>query len=113
MARRSHVVAAVVLAFLACTAIRDDELECEEAVGRLLECCPGFQVAEGYCVYVASEGCNSPPPIYPALAPEESRCIRGASCDGLVTSGVCARAAAVRPGSDCSEDWCSRSPVCQ
>lgn len=107
----------VAFAIFACTAacaIRPDELECEEAVGRLTQCCD-LAVVDGYCTYVApvSQGCSETPAVYPALTPDESRCIRAMSCAAMQSSGVCARAAAVQASTDCSEDGCSsRSPVC-
>jgi hypothetical protein len=96
---RPIAITAAVFLLFACTAIRDDELECEEAVSHLMQCC-GFTPSTTYCTYVApSGGCDSSPPIYPALDPTESECIRSESCGDLASSGVCKRAAAARPGS--------------
>jgi len=96
-------------------AIRKDEFLCEEAHARLVECCPGFSTNASYCSF--SEGCGST--SYPALSPEESNCIRGASCESLRDSGICARAAGLNsPHFDDdagtpSNPWGDRAEVCQ
>jgi hypothetical protein len=74
--------------------LRQDELDCEEAVSVLEGCCPGFYGSELQCVYSAPQSCG--PTTYPALSEEASACIRGESCAQLVSSGVCARAQAAR-----------------
>lgn len=74
--------------------LRQDELDCEEAVSVLEGCCPGFQSSELQCVYQAPQGCG--PTTYPAITEDESTCIRGESCSLLVSSGVCARAQQAR-----------------
>ena len=94
--RRGHgvvVAAGVLLAVLALRCIRGDEIQCENAVVRLLDCCPTFPQIEGYCDY--SEGCGV---YYPTISESDARCIARSSCEDLVANGVCDRAAtAPRP----------------
>jgi hypothetical protein len=81
----AFVVAACVATVFACTAPREDELECEEAVSRLSHCCPGFDSTRYRCIYTA--GCHSD--TQPDISVENARCIRRESCAALVTSGAC------------------------
>lgn len=76
---------------LACgNPLREDELECEEAVAVLATCCPGFDYAKAVgCQYI-DRGCDGA--SYPGLPIGDARCIRGESCRQIVTSGVCDRA---------------------
>jgi hypothetical protein len=89
---------------LACGTFREDEFQCEEAIGHLMDCCSGFGPPPGYCSYepggTSGSGCDATtiPPTYPALSPDESRCIRSESCGELASSGVCVRATAAGPG---------------
>jgi hypothetical protein len=71
---------------------RQDELECEQAANQLIKCCPGFDAESLSCTY--SEGCGT---SYPALTVADSRCIDNESCDTLVATGVCTRAAEALP----------------
>jgi hypothetical protein len=80
------VVAWVTTVLLAC-GLRQDELECEEAVAVLNHCCPNFPDSQVSCVY-GDVGCST---VYPDISIAESQCIRAESCDELVSSGVCAR----------------------
>ncbi|HEY8092061.1 MAG TPA: hypothetical protein VIF09_29570 [Polyangiaceae bacterium] len=84
------VVAWIGSALFACADLREDELDCEEAVSVLEHCCSGFPSSNVSCVY-ESEGCST---VYPDIPLAESKCIRSESCESLVSSGVCARAAA-------------------
>lgn len=61
------------------------ELECEEAVKHLLDCCPSDAPAHQVSCY-AGRDCDS---TRPQLSGPQSRCIRDASCDDLFASGVC------------------------
>jgi len=78
---------------LACGDMRQDELDCEEAVSHLQECCPGFTGNNVECTYVS--GCAGT--TYPEISYDQSRCIRGESCDALVRSGVCERTRQLSP----------------
>jgi hypothetical protein len=87
------LLAAAVLVPLACGDMRQDELDCEEAVSHLQECCPSFDSSHIECLYVS--GCETS--TYPAISIAQSQCIRGESCATLVSSGVCTRAQGVWP----------------
>lgn len=68
---------------------------CEEAFAHLKECCPNFTAtALGYC-HADSPGCDGVD-SYPALGVNDSNCIRGMTCDELVSKGICARAASAQ-----------------
>jgi hypothetical protein len=94
---RVIVVVLAALVVLSCSELRDDELECEEAVQRLANCCPGFAVVVGYCIHEESPGCSNGPTHDPALTTRESRCIRSTSCKGLLAQDVCTRASNALP----------------
>jgi hypothetical protein len=81
------LIVALVAVALACGSIRQDQLECEEAVTKLSQCCPNFDASPIQCVY-DSDGCNT---TYPDLDIPTSECIRGESCATIVSTGVCAR----------------------
>lgn len=86
------MTAAIVVLVFACSegGLREDEIECEEAASHLADCCPGFQPSTLACRY--HEGsCGT---TFPDLTATEGACIRSRSCDDLVSSGVCAKAAA-------------------
>ena len=87
------LLAAVVLVPLACGDMRQDELDCEEAVSHLQECCPSFNSRNIECLYVS--GCETS--TYPAISIQQSQCIRSEACTALVASGVCNRAQGVWP----------------
>jgi hypothetical protein len=74
--------------------IREDEFDCENAVARLAQCCPGFDATSVDCTY--SPGCGN---AYPALDPSQSNCILQSSCDSLRNAGVCEAAANLTQGS--------------
>lgn len=80
------IVAWLVGALFACDDLRQDVLDCEEAVAVLEHCCgvPGTNFS---CVY--SSGCGT---TYPDISIPESQCIRSESCETLVATGVCSRA---------------------
>ena len=68
--------------------LREDEIDCEQAVAHLQECCPGFARTETLqCEY--NDGCGT---IDPALSIDQSLCILGESCAQIVSSGLCDRA---------------------
>ena len=92
----SSLAAAVLLA-LATRCLRPDEMHCENAVERLVDCCPGFTARQISCEYV--EGCSV---RYPAISEDDAHCIAGASCAALVADGVCAAAATAQPRSQSS-----------
>jgi hypothetical protein len=95
MRLRSPLLIATGIAVLfACGApLRQDELDCEEAVSVLESCCPEFQASQLQCVY-DDQGCSGT--TYPALSEGDSACIRSETCATLVSSGVCSRAQSAR-----------------
>ena len=90
---RAVFFAAIVFVALACGSIRQDQLECEEAVTKLDECCSHFDSSPIQCIF--TQGCDDT--TYPDLDIPTSECIRGESCATIVASGVCARALAAHP----------------
>jgi hypothetical protein len=101
----------VVLLF-ACGSISQDELDCEEAVSVLVHCCPGFDSTALICIRASSD-CGSRN-TSPALSRDESKRIRGESCETLVTSGECARAQQARSCTTMSDfSGTYYPPVCQ
>lgn len=83
-------IAGLIVATVTCgPALREDEVQCEEAVAHMQSCCPGgFPEPQTYCRYTAG-ACND---SRPALSVEESQCIQKTDCATLVNSGVCERA---------------------
>lgn len=102
LGRGMRVVKPTLLAFLIalapalCGNIRQDEFLCEEAFAHLKECCPELSKDLYLCDYAA--GCDGEVHNSPALGVDASNCIREMSCDALVASGVCTRAAALPEG---------------
>jgi hypothetical protein len=78
----------IALTFACGDALKQDELDCEEAVSSLEGCCPGFDAKQIQCI--SQQSCDSSQ--YPAISEEQSACIRAESCAQLVASGVCQRA---------------------
>jgi hypothetical protein len=83
----------VLVVLFACGDMRQDELDCEEAVSHLQSCCPGFDSSGIQCIYVA--GCEDS--TLPDISIQQSQCIRGEDCSRLVTTAVCTRAQGVWP----------------
>ena len=85
LARRAPgwLIAAAVGLMFACGDMREDELDCEEAVSHLQDCCPGFDARRIECIYVT--GCGGT--TYPAISIAQSQCIRGESCSALSARG--------------------------
>jgi hypothetical protein len=65
--------------------LRQDELDCEEAVSYLQGCCPDFGGATVACVH--DVGCQTG--VETALSIEESQCILAESCDQVMATGLC------------------------
>lgn len=89
-----RVVATTLFVFVlfACGFQKAAELQCEEAVSHLVECCPGFRSSELRCIDESS-GCSV---TEPALDGNESDCLKAKSCEQLIAGGYCARAQAAR-----------------
>jgi hypothetical protein len=79
---------------------RPSVLHCEEALARLVRCCPGFDPSVVECEYFFSrdEGCGATTVqrVEPAFALDESQCILDTGCDDLVARQVCSRAQRAR-----------------
>ena len=85
---------------------RADVLDCEESLGQLERCCPGFDARKVRCLHFerswSESGCDSyarggSTSEHPALSAKESACILQASCDDLRGRGVCDRAQRALP----------------
>jgi len=89
--RRAFQIALIVLGFstlMADGGLREDEIDCEEAVSYLQQCCPHFKQTETLqCEY--SDGCGV---TEPALSIDQSQCILGLSCQQIVANGICEKA---------------------
>jgi len=88
------VLAVIVGLGVSCNGFREDEVECEQAVNRLRECCPGFNANAVNCNYSEQLDCSDTVTAreYPALSLDESRCVQSTACQALIDTGVCARA---------------------
>ena len=71
-----------------------DELECEEAVARLVKCCPDLVPTTVNCEYRATQGCSPSCTYYPDIGPGDGRRIRSLSCAQIAAEGICSRVAA-------------------
>jgi hypothetical protein len=106
---RPWTLAAAIAALLACGApLRKDELDCEEAVAHLADCCPGFVSSALACRY-EDHGCGGV--THPALDIGEAACIRDERCAQLVSDRVCARAQQARAYTTGGEDAGSPPPA--
>jgi hypothetical protein len=85
---------------------RPDVIACEEAVEKLVECCPDLPARAIDCRYLHrrdewSVGCTSSGSYdeysYPALNQTESACIKESSCQALIGARVCERARVATP----------------
>lgn len=76
---------------------REEVIVCEEALARLVGCCPGLDGNRVLCTYrhESTGGCTDGTADYedPALSLPESRCILDMSCEDLRSRDVCGRAA--------------------
>ncbi|HEY6460018.1 MAG TPA: hypothetical protein VIY73_07690 [Polyangiaceae bacterium] len=104
------VVAWVLTTLFACDGIRQDELDCEEAVAVLDHCCANFPSSLLNCQYIEA-GCGTSA-VYPDITTPESSCIRAESCSTLVSSGVCDRAARLSGRQGVAPDGGESSQVC-
>jgi hypothetical protein len=73
-------------AFMQC-GFRQDEVDCEEAVRYLSECCEGFDATRIRCTYQG--GCESD--TVPDVPVSQSECILAKSCDDIRRARVCER----------------------
>ena len=85
---RRPILVAIILATMvpATQCMREDEVECEEAVQSLVDCCPGFDHRSVRCEYQDTCGIT-----YPDFTPGESQCIFEKSCSQIVQAKICDR----------------------
>lgn len=82
---------------------RPDVFACEEAVSRLDECCPRFEPELLRCVHAKKSGSSScgytswSMGEEPTISIAESECIFAMSCEALIATKVCERAARAKP----------------
>lgn len=67
---------------------RTEDVQCEEAVAHLVECCPDLDASTLDC-HGEQQACESAP--YISISEQESECLLGRDCDGIRASGVCER----------------------
>src|SRR5438128_558379 len=79
----------VVFVVLSCGSISNEQLQCEEAVARLEDCCPSFEPGRFTC---DPNGCNG---LLPSVNEPAAQCIRDRSCAQLQSSGACGRLIAI------------------
>ncbi len=75
------------VAFLTLTAedltVTQSEIDCEQAVAHLANCCPGFPTSQFHCIQKACEAT-------PDFTVSESQCIVQQDCDAIRAAGWCA-----------------------
>ena len=91
MVRRAVLVLGVAAVCGAFDVIREDELECEEAVAHLEGCCDEFPSHVVSCQFI--KGYCDDPDIYPDLSIDVAECIQAMDCDALRARDLCARIA--------------------
>jgi hypothetical protein len=89
----SAIAGAIVLLFACGDRLRQEELDCEEAVSHLTDCCAGFGAQRVQCIF--EPGCESG--REPDILQSDSSCIRARSCSELASTGVCERASNAWP----------------
>lgn len=105
--RFTRLVLVVALALPATQCLRQDEVECEEAVAHLADCCDDFDRSAVDCQY--SDYCGT---SYPDLRPGESQCILDRSCDDIRKGDLCERVMSrPRNSTDDLIDWDASYPV--
>jgi hypothetical protein len=87
--------------------LTEAELDCEDAMAHLGNCCLGFDPQRFQCADEPN-GCRPGVGVSPAFDLATSECIRGESCSELVQSGVCTRAQAF----ESDDAGSSTEPVC-
>jgi hypothetical protein len=78
---RRILSAGIAVAFVfACGEIREDEMECEEAVARLADCCSNVETNRFVCI--KTHGCGGAT-LTPDFTADGSECIRKKSCEEI------------------------------
>lgn len=95
------VSVAAVLLLMGNFGLRQDELQCAEALTHVIDCCPDFNTnttmtsrdAMSLCRY--SDACDE---RFPVLEVGQSRCLQELDCAAMRSQGVCARMQAAVDG---------------
>jgi hypothetical protein len=66
--------------------LREDEVQCEEAVAHVQSCCSTF-TSNVSCTFVDRGACEAS--TYPDFTPDESRRVQALACHEVVDSGLC------------------------
>jgi hypothetical protein len=104
---RLSLPALALLSLVASGGLREDEIDCEEAVAHLDECCPGFAKATSMsCTF--GTGCEQ---SLPELTVDESRCVTAASCDEIRSRNLCETLKHVMSPDDAPADGVGGLPV--
>jgi hypothetical protein len=74
-----------------CDDVREDELQCEEAVAHMQGCCDSFE-PDVSCTFQGVPDCSGETPIYPDISIDQSQCIRDLSCAEVRERGLCEKA---------------------
>ncbi|HTQ05266.1 MAG TPA: hypothetical protein VMI54_15490 [Polyangiaceae bacterium] len=82
--------------------LREDEVQCEEALARIQSCCRPLYASNLACVYVDHGDCN--PPTLPDLSVDESHVVEQASCSDISAAGYCTEWFAHEPPEDDEDD---------
>ncbi len=90
---RGALVAAGATLLVADGGLRQDEIDCEQAVSYLEGCCPAASLRPVACV--RNDGCFVD--VYPDLSIAESQCILATSCQDAIAHGVCDRLSQLPP----------------
>ncbi len=103
------VVAGLVLLMTSqrASGLREDDLQCEEAVTHLNDCCPNFDLSKISCSY--KSGCGSTQ--YAELGIDDSVCIQNKECKELIAQGICTSVLTL--GDRPADGGAPIAPVCQ
>ena len=82
------------ISFIAGAAIDIEEIACEEASAKLIECCDDFELRARSCNADFGSGCGEPDSDVPWIRKHETQCILQRKCSQLEAEGICARAQA-------------------
>jgi hypothetical protein len=92
---RAALVAASLVAASGCDSISREELRCEEAISKVMSCCPGLPASPVVCEYRQS---TISPFVFTFPAVD---CLVGLSCAELQARGTCTWAASPSGGEAC------------
>jgi hypothetical protein len=73
--------------------VNPDELDCEQAVAHLAECCPDVRPSMFFCQHVS--GCGSSQA--PDFTADDSQCILALDCNGVQAQGLCKKVQHLAP----------------